>query len=161
MVNKKLRFVVGAIPVLAFAILFTMGAMSQRPPKTLGPVAGKLADCPGRPNCVSSQASDDAFRVAPFAFGDTPALAWDRLKAAVSSMPGARIISEDDQYLHVEFRSRIFRFVDDVELLLDVPGNKIDVRSASRLGYSDMGANRRRIEQLRIRFADMADTPLP
>jgi uncharacterized protein (DUF1499 family) len=76
-------------------------------------------------------------------------------------MPGARIISDEDGYLHAEFRSRVFRFVDDVELLMDEAGHKIDVRSASRLGYSDLGVNRRRVEQLRARFADMADTPLP
>lgn len=132
--------------------------MSQSKPITLGPVAGQLAPCPARPNCVSSQAIDDDHRIAPLAFADAADLAWDRLRAAVSSMHGSQIITDEDGYLHVEYTSRIFRFVDDLELLLNAPDNKIEVRSASRLGYSDMGANRRRVEQLRVRFSDMASS---
>ena len=120
-----------------------------------GVVAGKLAACPNRPNCVSSQAANEAQRVAPLAFGDPANLAWDRLRSAVAAMPGAKIIKDEDGYMHVEFRSRVFRFVDDVEFLMNGSANQIDVRSAARIGYSDLGANRKRVEAIRMRFSDL------
>jgi uncharacterized protein (DUF1499 family) len=157
-VNIKKRNVLAALPVVALVLLFTMGAMSQRKPKSLGAVAGQLAACTSKPNCVSSQAKDNTQRVAPLAFADSPELAWDRLRAAVSSMGMAKIVTNENGYMHVEFRSRFFRFVDDLELLLDAANHKIDIRSASRLGYSDFGVNRARVERLRIVFSDMATT---
>ena len=59
------------------------------------------------------------------------------------------MIFQDSSYIHAEFRTRLLRFVDDVEFRLESETNEIAVRSASRVGYSDLGANRRRLERLR------------
>jgi len=68
-------------------------------------------------------------------------------------MKGARIAEEETGYLHEEFRSALFGFVDDVEFRMDEPAGRIDVRSASRTGYYDFGVNRRRVEEIRARFS--------
>jgi uncharacterized protein (DUF1499 family) len=126
-------------------------AMSQpTAPEDLA--AGRLCACPDSPNCVSSQASDPAHRVEPIAFEGEPAAALDRLRRVVVSLPRARIASAGENYLHAEFTSLLFRFVDDVELLVDPVQRLIHVRSASRVGYSDLGANRRRVEAIRRAF---------
>ena len=71
---------------------------------------------------------------------------------AVSGMKRARIVAAEERYIHAEFTSALFRFVDDVEFLLDSETKTIHVRSASRVGYSDLGVNRRRVEEIRSRF---------
>ena len=81
------------------------------------------------------------------------AQALARLKAIVTAQPGATIVSETQDYLHAEFRSKIMGFVDDVEFWLPADQPVIHVRSASRVGYSDMGVNRRRVERIRRLFA--------
>ncbi len=108
-----------------------------------------LAPCPSRPNCVSSLADDAAHRVEPFALRVSVDRAWPQLRDAVASLPRVRIVESGDGYLRAEATSRLFRFVDDLEVL-HVPGSgRIDVRSASRVGYSDVGVNRARVESLR------------
>jgi uncharacterized protein (DUF1499 family) len=107
----------------------------------------------GRFNCVSSRAEKPSQRVNPILFQGDPASAWSRLRSVVASMKGARIAEEKEGYLHAEFRSAWFGFVDDMELRLTEAAERIDVRSASRSGYCDFGVNRRRVEEIRKRFA--------
>ena len=126
-------------------------AMSQ-PTTPQDLAAGRLRACPDSPNCVSSQAPDAAHRVEPIAFAGDPADVLDRLRRAVVSLPRARIVSVGEGYLHAEFTSLLFRFVDDVELLVDPAERLVHVRSASRVGYSDLGANRRRVDAIRRAF---------
>ncbi len=76
----------------------------------------------------------------------------NRLQTAVSSMQGASIIKIDGNYLHAEFKSTVFRFIDDLECYYVPNKNIIHIKSASRLGYYDFGINRKRIETLRARF---------
>lgn len=117
----------------------------------------ELQTCPDSPNCVSSQARDTRHFIEPFAFSDDPQAAWTRLRTALRSEPRVTIVAEEGGYLHAEVRSRIFRFVDDVEFLLAAREGLIHVRSASRTGYSDLGVNRRRIERIRKAFHLPAD----
>lgn len=119
---------------------------------------GRLRACPRSPNCVSSQTTDDARRVEPLVYEGDPVTAMDRLRRAIVSLPRARIVTVSDDYLHAEFTSLFFRFVDDVELLIDPERHRVHVRSASRVGYSDLGANRRRVEAIRRAFA-RSDAP--
>ena len=114
----------------------------------------QLAACPQTPNCVSSQAANGRNAIAPFAFDEPAATAWDRLKSVVQSQARTVIVDETANYLHAETRSRLFGFVDDVEFLLLPDDNIIHVRSASRTGYSDFGVNRRRVERLRRAFTE-------
>lgn len=114
-----------------------------------------LGPCPDSPNCVSSQSSDSSHFIEPFRLTVAPERGWDALKAVLQAMQRVKIVEESDGYIHAEATSRMFRFVDDVEFLMRPDGQFVDVRSASRVGYSDFGVNRRRIE--RIRQELMAD----
>jgi len=119
---------------------------------TTGIVDGRLAPCPESPNCVSSDTSDATDKehfVKPYRLKAAPAQAWQGLQNVVAAQERVTLISVDDTYLHVEFRSAIFRFVDDTEFQLRASEGIIAVRSASRTGYGDMGVNRKRIETIR------------
>ena len=119
----------------------------------LGVRDARLSPCPSSPNCVSSDARDAEHTVEPFAFRGAPAQAWQAARSAVASLPRTRIVSETPEYLHVECRSLLLRFVDDLELHLRAQEGIIAVRSASRVGYSDLGVNRRRVEAIRAELA--------
>lgn len=123
-------------------------------PNNLGVKDGRLSWCPRSPNCVSSDAADAKHFVVAF----RPALpvteAWPRLREIVRTLPRTEIISETTDYLHAECRSAVFGFVDDLELHARPAQNLIAVRSAARLGYSDFGVNRRRVENLRAMLLD-------
>lgn len=125
-----------------------LAACAGGPPAGLGVRDGGLAACPASPNCVSSQAADDRHRIAPLAFAGAPNAAWVRLRAALFGRPDATIVESKPGYLRVEFRTRL-GFVDDAEFVLDPVAAVIHVRSASRVGYSDLGKNRSRLEELR------------
>jgi uncharacterized protein (DUF1499 family) len=137
-----------ALARLGLTALFALGCAGTPPPKT---PTGTLPPCPNKPNCVSSLAPDEDHRAEPYRLG--PGADWAAVRAAVASMPRTRIVEERPGYLHAEASSRIFRFVDDLELLRSSSGDRIDVRSASRVGYGDMGVNRERVEALRDALA--------
>jgi len=133
-------------------LFLSVAACAGTPPANLGAVSGRLAPCPSSPNCVSSDATDVRHAVAAFVLAAPAAEAWRAAGEAVAGLPRTRIVVQTADYLHAECRSAIFGFVDDLELLLHVDDGQIAVRSASRLGYGDMGVNRSRIEQLRDRL---------
>jgi uncharacterized protein (DUF1499 family) len=116
---------------------------SWKRPGNLGVRDGKLAPCKRSPNCVSSQANptDAEHYIAPL-HGT-----MDAVRRAVEAFSGASIIENTETYLYAEFRSKLLRYVDDVEFFFD--GSVIHVRSCSRLGRRDFGVNRRRVEALR------------
>ncbi len=123
-------------------------------PTNLGVKDGKLAPCPSSPNCVVSREDTDAdHAIAPLAYSGDRAAALTRLIAVVKAMPRTAIIEQGDDYLYAEFTSQLMGYVDDVEFYLDPAAALIQVRSASRLGQSDLGANRQRIEAIRSAFA--------
>jgi uncharacterized protein (DUF1499 family) len=128
--------------------LLLAGCTGSRP-MNLGVHDGKLAPCPASPNCVSSQSIDREHSIEPLRYTGSPGEAMDRLKKIVIGMNRSRIITETGSYIHAEFTSALFRFVDDVEFLLDERAEVIQVRSSSRIGYSDLGMNRKRIEDIR------------
>lgn len=123
-------------------LLTLLGCAGERP-ASLGVSAGQLGTCPDSPNCVSSFDTRDSHRIAPL----NATLA--QVRTAVTAMPGAQIISEQENYLYAEFTTRLMGFVDDVEFLAEPAATLVHVRSASRLGHSDLGVNRERIETLR------------
>ncbi len=130
--------------------LLVFSCAGQRPEK-LGIVDGHLRACPSKPNCVSSQAIDNDQVVLPFSYSDEKEAAFNRMKEIIASFDRATIVAENDNYLHIEFKSKIIGFVDDVEFYF-LHDKVIHVKSASRLGYSDFGVNRKRVEQLRNLF---------
>jgi uncharacterized protein (DUF1499 family) len=121
-------------------------------PNNLGISNGKLASCPNSPNCVSSQSADTVHKIAPLTFTSSPEEALANLKEIIQSLPRTKIITESADYLYAEFKSALLGFVDDVEFYLDRNANAIQVRSASRLGQSDLGVNRQRIETIRAKL---------
>jgi uncharacterized protein (DUF1499 family) len=123
-------------------------------PNNLGVRDGRLATCPTSPNCVSSQSTDTVHQIAPLYFTSTPEEAINKLKSVIQSLPRTKIITESPDYLYAEFQSALLGFVDDVEFYLDRNANVIQVRSASRLGQSDLGVNRKRIETIRAKFGE-------
>ena len=108
----------------------------------------RLQPCPSSPNCVCSDATD-SHSIEPLAIAGDPQLMWQRLQDYLAQQRGFTIKQVDDHYLRVEAKTRLLRFVDDVEFELRTGDGVIAVRSASRVGYSDLGANRRRIEKIR------------
>jgi uncharacterized protein (DUF1499 family) len=98
---------------------------------------------------VSSDATDETHHVAPFSLSVAPEQAWRTLRLAVSELPRTKIVADTEAYLHAECRSAVFGFVDDLELHLRGDEGQVAVRSAARLGYSDFGVNRGRVERLR------------
>jgi len=116
---------------------------SWKRPDNLGVRDGRLAPCKRSPNCVSSQAdpSDREHYIAPIR-GNIAAA-----RNAIDSLPRTRVIKAEENYLYAEFRTRLLRYVDDVELYFD--GRVLQVRSCSRLGRRDFGVNRKRVEELR------------
>jgi uncharacterized protein (DUF1499 family) len=124
------------------AILFCLGLASCSVATARGLEDGRLRPCPKSPNCVSTESPVPDLE--PFAPAGEDG--WERLRRVIVSR-GGRIEAEDADYMHATFRSRVFGFVDDLECRLD--GGVIQVRSASRTGWWDLGANRRRVERLR------------
>ncbi|MDY6781697.1 MAG: DUF1499 domain-containing protein [Cyanobacteriota bacterium] len=120
-------------------------------PATLGVRAGQLAPCPNTPNCVSSQSDDIDHYIDPLADNGQASAPLSRLEQIVNETKRAKVIARADNYLYAQFTSRWMGFVDDVEFFEDDAG-EIEVRSASRLGESDLGVNRSRIETLRSQF---------
>jgi uncharacterized protein (DUF1499 family) len=120
-------------------------------PRT-GLIAGRLAPCPASPNCVCTQDANPRRRLAPIALPCAAAEAVRALAEIIERTPRARIVSRNEHYLHAEFATAVFRFVDDVEFLVDEAAGMIHFRSASRIGHWDLGANRRRMERLRREF---------
>jgi uncharacterized protein (DUF1499 family) len=145
------------VAAIAAALILggSMGLFSGTRPGNLGVRDGRLAACPDTPNCVSSQsdAGDAGHAISPFAFNGPPAAAWAGMVDVLRQAERCVIIEKKSGYLHAEFTSHIMGFVDDVELLLDEKVSVIHVRSASRLGSSDFGVNRKRIEALRASLA--------
>ena len=148
--------VFGAAAGLALHVASATGdtLFSWKRPENLGVKDGRLAPPKPTPNCVSSQAeaADEEHFIAPIPFnGDAP-VAMAAVRAAVESMRDATVIRQEGGYLYAEYRTKLMRFVDDVEFLFDAKAGLIHVRSASRLGRRDFGVNRARVESLRARI---------
>ena len=140
------------LAIYCLLLITTMSLLSctgQRP-TNIGITESKLAACPDSPNCVSSDADDEAHKILPFQLNASSTDAWKMTKRLASELPRTKIISETSDYLHAECSSAVFGFVDDLELHLRPVEGIIAIRSASRLGHSDFGVNRKRIETLRV-----------
>ena len=142
---------IGTIAIAAVLVAYAgLGWWSHQPRFEPGGITdAHLAQCPAAPNCVCSDHgdSDDNHAVAALRLtGGSSAEYWTQIVRLVTEL-GGTVQTDTGTYLHATFVSRIFRFVDDLELRAD--GEMIHVRSASRVGYSDLGVNRKRVEALR------------
>ena len=124
-------------------------------PENLGIANGKLASCPPSPNCVVSQSEDAEHAISPIAYEGDRDTARRNLISILGIVPRTKIIEERDNYLLAESESRLMGFVDDTEFYLPKDEALIHMRAAARLGESDLGVNRRRLEQIRLAFKDL------
>ena len=129
------RFFLTLIPFLS--------ACAGEPPQNIGVTENRLAPCPESPNCVSSFESDEEHSIEPLAAN------LEQIELVLIGLNEANIVSASENYIYAEFTSRLMRYIDDVEFLYDQSTGITHVRSASRIGYSDLGANRNRIEGIR------------
>ena len=153
----------GALLAIAASLLVAgqAGLLSGTPPRDLGVRDGRLKPPSATPNSVSSQADQhagtgalvDEARIAPLPGGGDLAATMTRLRRSIEAMPGSRIVEARPDYLYVQFTTRWLKFVDDAEFWASGAEGVIHVRSASRLGRSDLGVNRARIEKLRAALA--------
>jgi uncharacterized protein (DUF1499 family) len=109
----------------------------------------RLEPCPHKPNCVSSLSDDVAHAVAPLRYRGDWRVVKHTLVELIENTPRAEILENNDQYVHAIFKTKFLGFIDDVEFVFNDIENIIHIRSASRVGYYDFGANRRRVESLR------------
>lgn len=135
---------------MGFAVLF-MGCTGSRS-ALLGVTNGKFIPCPNSPNCVCSQYPDQSHEIEPLTYKGSPEEARTRLLVVIQGMKQAKVVTAEELYLHVEFTSAVFRFVDDAEFFIDDTQKVIHLRSAARMGYYDFGVNRKRLETIRQKF---------
>ena len=138
------------IHIVLICLLVLTGCSGTKP--ELGITDGHLMQCPKTPNCVSSHAKDEKHFIQPILFIGTSQEAQSRLLEILIEWKGTKIVVSQDNYIRAEFTSKVFRFVDDVEFYFPETGTKeitIHSRSVSRVGKSDFGVNRKRIEQIR------------
>lgn len=132
-------------------LMFIIFSCNKRP-ETLGVKDGKLSSCPDKSNCVCSHDTRDKYKVTPFKFMGTKAQSLERLLKVLAKYPSAKIATNSENYLHIEFKSKVFGFVDDVEFYFDEAESLIHVRSASRSGYYDFGVNKKRVGDLKFKY---------
>lgn len=138
------------LPIMMIISLVCFSACSGTRPDNLGVTSDKqLIPCPSSPNCVSTYSTTEQHKIAVYPYTGDKAQSIAKLKKVLGELPRTAIIKETDSYLHVEFTTKLMRYVDDVEFFFDDDNQSIQFRSASRLGHSDMGLNRKRMEEIR------------
>jgi uncharacterized protein (DUF1499 family) len=137
------------------ALTFILTACSTDQTTKTGATDDRLSPCPKSPNCVSSLSEDKTHYVEPLTYKVTLQEAREKLISVINAMKRTEIVTAEINYIHATFKSGLFRFVDDVEFSFDDQKKVIDVRSASRTGYSDLGVNRKRVEEIRKRFVNL------
>jgi len=150
MLFKVLKMILAIIILLVIMmmIFFVIKGRASQQGQAPGLQSGTLAVCPASPNCVSSETGTaDSHSIPALSYTGTPEQAWQRAVSAVNET-GGRVQADTGDYLAATYHSSLFGFVDDLELRLDAENNKIQMRSASREGYSDMGANKKRTKDL-------------
>ena len=124
----------------------------QTKKRPIGIKDGKLQPCPKSPNCVSTQSTDAKHKMDPLNYTDDIKEVKSKIKEIIKSFKRTRLITEEEDYLHFEFRTATFKFVDDVEFYFDDSAKLIHFRSAAQKGWSDMGVNKKRMKKIRDLF---------
>ena len=150
---KSLMIIVGSLVLVGFLAYIVMAFLSQKEPDDLGLQNGVLKPCPSTPNCVCSEShsqSDKQHFIEPIK-GNVQT--WTKLKQTMIEQGGA-IQTESNDYMHITFNTPVFHYVDDVEARFDKENNLIHIRSASRIGSSDFGVNRKRMASIKKALID-------
>jgi len=146
--------IVGGLVLMGLVVSIVMAVLSQQQPSNLGLQNGRLKACPDSPNCVCSESNSqsDAEHFIQAMTGN--AQTWVQLQQVLLKQGGDIQITTGD-YMHVTFNSAVFHYVDDVEVRFDKINSRIYLRSASRVGRSDFGVNRKRIENIKKALEDI------
>lgn len=142
----KLLYLIAALIVIFIAARFAVSWASQTP-ATAGISGEFLGPCPSTPNCVNSAATEPDHSIA--ALQPAPGMTVQDIAATLETLPGVKLVTLEQNYLHATAQTRLWGFIDDVEILQIEGSDDLQIRSASRLGTSDLGANRKRVEALR------------
>ncbi len=149
------------ISLLMLAGLFLLGNMSknEKPP---GLLSERLSPCPDSPNCVVSEfTEDESHYISPVRYPAARAEdSMDLVKQVIQEI-GGEITVKEEVYTAAIFSSTFFAFVDDLECRIDKANHTIHLRSASRVGHSDFGANRKRVELISTLFQQKINTAAP
>jgi uncharacterized protein (DUF1499 family) len=129
------------------------------PSQNLGVHNRQLSPCPASPNCVVSQNADTDHAIAPIAYQTDRDTARKALLQVLTVVPRTQVVEQTDDYIRFESTSRLLGFVDDGEFYFPEDASIIQVRSAARMGESDLGVNRRRLEQIRLALKDLGISP--
>lgn len=155
---KIIPMVAAALIVLAL-VSGQLGLLSGTQPNNLGVHEGKLSPPAMSPNSISSQTDlypdhpqRKAAAIAPFNYTGPQTLAMEKLLQTLTATPGVKVVESKADYVYAQASTPLMKFTDDLEFLFDPTEQRIQLRSASRLGYSDLGANRARMEDIRARF---------
>ncbi|MGI9287856.1 MAG: DUF1499 domain-containing protein [Pseudomonadales bacterium] len=142
--------------IFSLALCISLTGCKSTEPEIIGLQNGKLAQCPDKPNCVLSQDPDEEHAIEPLSFTGTAAEAQLAMQQVIAAYEGekAEVITAESNYMYITFTTSLMKYVDDFELLI-LPGEKIHVRSASRVGRSDLGANKKRVEAIRAALANL------
>lgn len=133
-------------------LLLALTGCSGSAPVAGGISNGDVLPCPDTPNCVSTAETDTKQTISPLTYRGSREQAIVKLKKIINDLPNTKLRQEKDGYLWWECKSKIFGFIDDLEIYLPAKQQLIQIRSASRMGYSDFGVNRERVEKIKQRF---------
>ncbi len=149
--------IVVAIIVLCILMRLIVILVSPRP-KEIGVKEGKLAPNKPSPNGVSTQMEDEYHKIDPIPFKETLQATHDKIVEAIKAYPRTKIVKDnlEDKYLYANFMSKSWGFIDDVEFYFDEDNQVVQFRSQSRIGYGDMGENRKRMEWIRAFYEGKA-----
>lgn len=138
------------LKILITTAFIGLAGCAGSPPNNLGVTNSQLAPCPSSPNCVSSYATDKDKKVAPWIYNGTQEQAQKKLVELLQAKENVTLIEDSPSYIRAEFETALMGFVDDVEFVIE--DGIVKMRSASRVGYSDLGANKDRIDALQKEF---------
>lgn len=150
-----MKFLIGfaIIALLFIATRLTIAHTGSAPPVIGISDDGSLHRCPESPNCVSSLDTDDVHQIDVLQLGESTTIA--DIAASLQTLPHVTVVTQQDNYLHATYKSRVLGFIDDLELQVTEKPGVFDVRSAARLGVSDLGVNRERVETLKTRLTTL------
>jgi uncharacterized protein (DUF1499 family) len=143
------------VTIFTLNLIFVFPSLSWAAASNLGIENGALSPCPQSPNCVVSQNADEAHYIAPLVYHTDLDKAREIVLKVLTAVPRTQAIAQTPNYIQAESKSRIFDFIDDLEFYFPDKEKVIHVRSASRVGESDLGVNRRRVEQIRLALQDL------
>ncbi|MCB1156935.1 MAG: DUF1499 domain-containing protein [Leptospiraceae bacterium] len=140
--------------IFGLLLLLTTLSCNRKSQKSLMITEGVFSPCPKSPNCISSQEKkeDKEHYIEAIVYSSSREDAQKKMIVTLQKLPRVKLVKKTDNYLHAEFTTLLMRYVDDVEFYFPENNKLIHIRSASRVGYSDLGKNRSRMKEIKQLF---------